>query len=117
MRKQKAGPTFFMGVVLGADVSIVTLFGTVALAGTKVGGIFDLGKTNTVNGTTTLRGAAAGKQLQVNNLSTGQGASGIGIKVAAGKPPLAVNSSTEVGNLNADYLNGLHASAFQRRLQ
>jgi hypothetical protein len=81
-------------VVLGAVVSVVTLFGTAAVAGTGVGGIFNLGRTNTVNARTTLSGSTAGPQLQVSNSSTKKGASGIAINVAKGKPPLAVNSST-----------------------
>jgi hypothetical protein len=107
---------FFKGVVLGAIVSIVTLAGSVALAGTGIGGIFNLGVTNTVNNPTTLTGnstAAAGKpQLQVTNTSTLPGATGIGINVAAGKPPLAVNSSTQVAHLNASFLQGKASSAF-----
>ena len=106
-------PTFFMGVVLGAIVSVVTLFGTAAVAGTGVGGIFNLGRTNTVNARTTLTGSHAGSQLQVINSSSGKGANGIGINVAKGKSPLVVNSATKVSNLNADYLDGQHAAAFQ----
>jgi hypothetical protein len=118
MRKQsRTRPTFFMGVVLGAIVSVVTLFGTAAVAGTGVGGVFNLGRTNTVNAKTTLTGSHAGSQLQVINSSSGKGANGIGINVAKGKSPLTVNSSTKVSNLNADYVDGQHASAFQLPLK
>ncbi len=108
--------TFFKGTVLGAVVGSLTLVSTVAVAGTGVGGIFNLGQSNSVNATTTLTGATSGKQLQVTNSSTGVGAAGIGIKVAAGKPPLVVNSSTKVAGLNADKVDGLDATAFQRPL-
>jgi hypothetical protein len=83
-----------------------------ALAGTGVGGVFNLGKTNTVNAPTTLTGSTAGKQLQVTNTSTGSAATGVGITVASGKPPLTVNSATQVPNLNASLLGGKAASSF-----
>ena len=105
-----------MGVVLGSIVSIVILFGTAAMAGTGIGSVFNLGRTNTVNAKTTLSGSHAGSQLQVINSSAGKGANGIGINVAKGKSPLTVNSTTKVSNLNADYVDGQHASAFQRPL-
>ena len=69
----KRTPAFFSGVVIGAVVSMVTLTASVALAGTGVGGIFNLGKTNSVNARTTLSGSTAGRQLQVSNSSTGAG--------------------------------------------
>jgi len=104
--------TFFKGVGLGAAVSALTLTATAALAGTGVGGVFNLGVKNSVNASTTLTGLVAGPQLQVNNTSTSSKAAGIGIQVATGKPPLVVNSGTEVPRLNAGMLDGKHASAF-----
>jgi hypothetical protein len=101
-----------MGVVLGAFVSVVTTFSTAALAGTGVGGIFNLGRVNNVNASTQLVGSSKNPMLQVRN-SNGLG-SGIGIKVAAGQPPLVVNSSTEVPNLNVGYLGGLNSIAYQQ---
>ena len=70
---------FVKGVVTGAATSTVVLMAATALAGTGVGGVFNLGRNNSVNATTTLTGATAGKSLQVTNTSTGQGAAGIGI--------------------------------------
>ena len=104
--------TFFKGVALGAVVSALTLTTTAALAGTGVGGVFNLGVKNSVNAHTTLTGRVAGSQLQVDNSSTRKGAAGIGIRVAAGKPPLEVNSSAEVAHFNAGLLDGKPASAF-----
>jgi hypothetical protein len=48
--------TFVKGVVLGAVTSMLTLAATAALAGTGVGAVFNLGKTNKVNATSTLTG-------------------------------------------------------------
>jgi len=108
--------TFLKGVVLGSVVSGVTLISSVALAGTGVGGVFNLGQTNSVNASTVLTGSTNGKQLQVTNTNTGASAAGIGISVASGKPPLVVSSSTKVSQLNADLLDGLDSSKLQRRV-
>ena len=48
--------------------------------------------------------------LQVTNNSTGAGATALGLNVASGHPPFAVNSGTKVANLNADKLDGLDSS-------
>lgn len=104
--------TFFKGVGLGAAVSALTLTATAALAGTGVGGVFNLGQKNTVNASTLLTGRVAGPGLQVTNTSTRSKATGLDIQVATGKPPLVVNSATEVPRLNAGLLDGKLASAF-----
>jgi hypothetical protein len=109
--------TFLKGVLLGAVVGSMTLVGTAAFAGTGVGGIFNLGKYNGVNGTTTLAGSTRGKQLSVVNTNSGAGATGVAIAVHNGKPPLTVNSATKVVNLNADKLDGLDSAKLQRRIQ
>jgi hypothetical protein len=108
--------SFMKGVVLGSVVGTVVLFGTAAFAGGGVGAIFTLGKVNAVNATTELAGSTNGRQLDVVNTSTGSSASGIGIRVHSNRPPLTVNSSTKVSNLNADLLDGLDSSRFQRRV-
>jgi len=104
------------GVALGAAVSAAILTATAAVAGTGVGGVFNLGKTNQVNATTGLKGAVAGAQLSVSNTNTGAGASGINVQVASGKPPIVTNSSSKVQNLNADQLDGLDSTQLQRPL-
>jgi len=45
------------------------LAATAALAGSGVGGVFNLGQTNSVNGTTRLQGATSSQQLYVQNAS------------------------------------------------
>jgi len=106
---------FGRGVVVGAATTTVVLMTATALAGTGVGGVFNLGQVNSVNATTTLTGARAGKMLQVTNTSAGAGATGIGITVPAGKPPLTVNSSKRVDHLNADMVDGVDADGFFRK--
>jgi hypothetical protein len=67
------------------------------------GGTLILGHTNTANKLTTLSNTASGAALR---LVTHSGAT----------PPLAVSNSTKVVNLNADMVDGLHASSLQLRL-
>lgn len=104
---------FSKGVVMGAVVCGMTVMSTAAFAGTGIGGVFNLGRTNTINGSTVLAGSTRGQQLSVvNNARTGSGITGIGIHTATNEPPLAVNSRTKVTNLDADLLDGQAATAF-----
>jgi hypothetical protein len=97
-------------VVLVAIVSSSTVVSTAALAGTGIGGVFNLGTTNRTNASTVLQGSTNGPQLRVvNDARTG---TGIGIRTATNQPPLAVNSQRRVDNLNADLLDGQSAAAF-----
>jgi hypothetical protein len=101
------------GVVLVVIVSATTVISTAALAGTGIGGVFNLGTTNTTNASTVLQGSTTGQQLRVvNTATTGTGITGIGIHTAANEPPLAVNSTTRVNHLNADLLDGITSAAF-----
>ena len=91
----------------------------VALGGAgyaATGGNFLLGDPNTATTPTRLTANIAGKALLLANTSTTSGASALGLTVASGHPPLAVNSGTKVANLNADKLDGLDASALQARV-
>ena len=51
---------------------------SVAVAGSGIGGVFNLGKWYTVDAITKLAGSAAGSSLQINNNSTGYGGHGPG---------------------------------------
>jgi hypothetical protein len=64
-----------------------------AIAGNGVGGIFNLGQTNTVNVTSTLSGTKDGALLSVSNPNAGTAATGVNVATATAKPPLTVNSS------------------------
>lgn len=100
----------FKGVVLGAVVSTVVMMTATAMAGTGVGAIFNLGKTNTVNKQSTVKGAtgSTAKTLQLTNTGSG---SGLGITVKAGKSPIVVNATAgKAKNLNADKVDGIDAS-------
>jgi hypothetical protein len=105
--------TFVKGVALGAAVAMVTLVGSAAVAGTGVGKVFNLGEDNRVNARSQLEGATPSAVLSVTNSDKSSAASGVAIDVPGNDPPLVVNSATKVKNLNADLLDGHHASEFQ----
>lgn len=86
----------------GTVVAYLAMF--LALGGTAsaaTGGTFLLGQSNSESAKATLS-SSAGTPLA--------------LKAPSGAAPLQVNRKILVRNLNADYLAGLHASAFQRRM-
>src|SRR5829696_9302403 len=93
--------------VLAVAAALTLGTASTALAGSGIGGVFNLGVTNTVNAITKLTGSVAGSSLQIINNSTGAAATALNLQVATGKPPLKVNSTTKVAKLNADQLDGL----------
>jgi len=94
-----------IGVVAAAAVIAITG----AASGSGVGAIFNLGKTNKVNATSSLTGSTTNPMLSVTNSGPG---TALSLQVRAGKAPLRVNSSGQVAKLNASLLGGLAASAF-----
>jgi hypothetical protein len=100
---------FVRGTVAGAVMAVACLGATSALAGTGVGGVFNLGRANTVNATSGLKGSQRGSMLAITN--TGHGPA-LSLHVARGRAPLAVNSSARVQHLNASLLDGRDTSAF-----
>lgn len=121
---------FVRGVVVGSLTAALVLGASTALAGTGVGGIFNLGKANTVNGGSSLSGSTAGAQLTVSNTSTSGRAvslngssssaamlvhnsagSAAAFQTPASVAPFSVNSTVQVPSLNASLLGG-HAASF-----
>jgi hypothetical protein len=94
LRRRKA-------TLLAVVVALTLLGGSTALAGTGVGGVFNLGKTNTVNAITKLVGGVPGAGLVIDNNSTDPAATALNLQVEPGKAPMKVNSNTRVANLNA----------------
>jgi hypothetical protein len=72
--------SLFKGVVLGSVCSALVFVASSALAGSGIGGVFNLGVSNSVNAQSTLTGASAAAQLQVTNAAAG--ASGLGVSSA-----------------------------------
>jgi hypothetical protein len=70
--------TFTSGAAVGGIAGAFVAAAAIALAGTGVGGVFNLGQDNTVNAQFSLRGSAPGNaQLRVENASSGVGVVGI----------------------------------------
>ncbi len=138
------GPKMYCGLrksrmtIFTALVLLLVLSST-ALAGSGVGGVFNLGQLNTVSGSVTqLVGTMSGNRLfYVKNNATTAGSSAIDAennsttaaafraKNAGGgpaftlnvktntTPPMITNSTGKVRNLNSDLLDGKDSSAFQ----
>lgn len=125
---------FLKGVLAGSVGTAAVLAAATAVAAT-VGDPFRLGQANAINATSALVGSTANNQLDVANVGTGSNAKGLGVlgrspsaaagafantnggpalglSVNAGKAPFTVNSSTKVTGLNADLVDGVHASGF-----
>jgi hypothetical protein len=120
MLKKVAAKVAWVGrtasMVFGLTLVLALIFGvaTMALAGSGVGGVFNLGQNNTVNAITRLTGTVAGPSLQIINNSTGAAATALNLQVATGKTPMKVNSATKVANLNSDRLDGKSAENLSR---
>jgi len=117
----KQGATTIMSVLkallLRRKFTLLAVVGTLtlvtasaAIAGTGVGGVFNLGKTNTVNAITKLVGSVAGPNLRIDNNSTDPAATALTLFVEPGHTPMRVNSQTKVQNLNADAVDGQDGS-------
>ena len=78
------------------------------------GGAFILGVINGATARTALVANFNGTALQLSNTSAGAAATALTLSVAAGHPPMKVNTATKVTNLNADYLDSLDSTALTR---
>jgi hypothetical protein len=130
---------FFKGAAVGGAAAAAVLTATAAIAGTGVGGIFNLGQNNTVNQASALTGTTNGDQLDVVNNGTASNATAgtfvgksataaairsfntgggpaLGLSVNAGKAPFTTNSAVKVANLNADQLDGYDSAVFVKQM-
>jgi hypothetical protein len=97
-------------------ISTIALFVSLGGAGyAATGGNFILGQTNTATTPSLLAAPVSGKTLRLRNTDTTAGATALGLEVASGHPPFAVDSSTKVAQLNADLLDGRDSGAFLRK--
>jgi hypothetical protein len=105
---------FFKGAVAGGVGAAVVMAASAALAGSGVGGVFNLGRTNTVGAQTTLTGNAGSvAQLRVQNTGGGPAFAAV---VKPGAAPFTVSSSVRVHGLNADKLDGIDSTGFLRAI-
>ena len=96
-------------VIIGVSAAAAVIAITGAASGSGIGAVFNLGKTNKVNATSSLAGSTKRAMLSVTNSSTG---TALSLQVRKGKAPFSVNSSGQVSKLNASLLGGLAASSF-----
>ncbi len=103
-------------MVFGLALLLALSLGVATTALSDTGGNFILGKPNTAGKQTSLVGTvakAAQSALVVVNKGTG---SALKLQVTnTNSPPMKVNSSAKVANLNADKLDDLDSAALQRR--
>ncbi len=98
-----------------AALSVTALFFSIGGAGWAANGAaFVLGVVNAATARTFLGANFNGTALQLSNTSAGASATALTLSVAAGHPPMKVNSTTRVTNLNADYVDGLDSTALTR---
>ena len=103
--------------VVGLAIILALVFGvaTAGLAGTGVGGIFNLGKVNSVDRISQLIGSTPSSMLLVDNNGAG---TALDLRVGSPTtppafkttPPMKVDSGARVANLNADLLDGKEMS-------
>src|SRR5207302_10088421 len=89
--------SFIKGVVLGAAVAVLTVVTSTALAGSGVGGVFNLGVTNTVDATSKLQGTASQAMLDVTNNGTGPNSYRIVGRSASTSGPALAGTNTSGG--------------------
>jgi hypothetical protein len=100
--------------VVAVVTALTLVMASAAWAGSGVGGVFNLGVTNSVDAITTLVGSVAGPSVRIDNNSTNAAARALDLQVEAGKPPMNVNSTTKVAKLNSDSLDGKSAEQLSR---
>jgi len=101
--------SFGKGLMAGVAGAAVLLAITAAANGVGIGAVFNLGKVNKVNATSTLAGKTPGPMLTVIN--SGQGTA-LNLHVSSGHAPFSVNSAAKVANLNASLLGGIGPAGF-----
>jgi hypothetical protein len=103
--------SFGKGLMAGAAGAAALLAITAATNGSGIGAVFNLGKANKVNATSTLTGKAQGPMLTVTNSGHG---TALNLHVSSGHAPFSVNSASRVANLNASLLGGIGPAGFVR---
>jgi hypothetical protein len=97
-------------MVFGLALVMALVLGVATMAFAAVpGDPFRLGKLNAIDAMTRLVGTNPNVMLKVTNGGTG---SALGLEVKQGVPPMRLNSSKKVPNLNADHLDGQDSASF-----
>jgi hypothetical protein len=115
MSKEKSNQRFHLrSAFLGGLVAAMIVSALPAVAA-QVGDALSLGESNRVNAQTILRGRAISNLTIISDARGDTNGTALDLRVRAGNPPMKVNSSDLVEGLNADFVDGLHASQFARQ--
>jgi hypothetical protein len=103
------GRATIFAVGLAVLIGLAVGLGSAVLAGN--GDPLLLGRANTATTVTRLAGTQGvdGPMLRITNNNAGANDTALDVRVDAGEPPMLVNSSARVSNLNADLVDGFHA--------
>ncbi len=107
----RIGRATALAIGLAVMVGLTGGFASSALAGTGVGGLFNLGQNNGVNAQSLLFGNSPGAaMLRIVNQGAGEA---IRLVVPVGQPPMSVSAgAAKVTNLDSDKLDGKDSSEF-----
>ncbi len=93
-------------MVFGLALVLALIFGLASAALSATGGNFILGKGNSATTPTSLVSTLADAAKSAFIVANKSGGPALDLRVQAGKPPMKVNSSAKVTNLNVDTLDG-----------
>ncbi|HET7271649.1 MAG TPA: hypothetical protein VFI90_11260 [Rubrobacter sp.] len=104
--------------LVGLSVIIAVVLGVATMALAANGGAWRLGRNNVATAITRLGGVAGvdGPMLRLTNNNAATNDTAVDLVVQNGEPPMTVNSSARVANLNADQLDGKDEGQFATRL-
>jgi hypothetical protein len=97
--------------LVGLAVILAVVLGLASMALAANGDAWRLGRTNVATAITVLGGAAGvdGPMVRLTNNNGGTNDTALSLGVQSGEPPMKVNSTTKVTNLNADRVDGKDA--------
>src|SRR5262249_33086030 len=111
LKEAGMGGSFVKGCAVGAVCVLVGGISTLAVAGSGVGGVFNLGVPNSVDAKTSLTGASPSAQLQVTNTNAAGGAFGLGVTSASPSATESVTNTSTGTGLSVVSSNGTGVSA------
>lgn len=99
-------------LTLGLAVMLAMVVGVASAAFGANGDPWILGQANVATAITKLVGDVNGSTVRLVNNNADANDRALDLQVQAGEPPMSVNSSTRVANLNADELDGKDSTGF-----
>jgi hypothetical protein len=98
--------------LVGLSVILAVVLGVATMAFAANGDPWRLGRNNVATAITALGGTSGvdGSMVRLTNNNGATNDTALNLNVQSGEPPMTVNSSTKVTNLNADQLDGKDSS-------